>query len=104
MTVSKLNSEAKRLDAVDLRTLVDNGVGRSERSLLKVCGLELDSSKQRLDADAWTALFAHAESLNLSARIQALLSGEIVNATEGRPALHPAYRQGALSPDLKLRR
>ena len=95
MVVSNLNSEANRLDAVDLRTLVDAEVGRSDRSILKACGLELDSSKQRLDEDAWTALFAHAESQNLKARIQALLSGEIVNATEGRPALHPAYRQGA---------
>jgi glucose-6-phosphate isomerase len=95
VTESNLKIQADRLHVLNLRELVDTEDARSERRLLSACGLELDTTKQRLDAEAWDALLAHAETLDLPAHIQALLSGETVNATEGRPALHPAYRQGA---------
>lgn len=95
MTTDKLHSHVTRMLEVDLRQLVDDEERHMPFALLTACGLELDISKQRLDAEAWAALIACAETLGLPARIEGLLSGEIVNASEGRPALHPAYRQGA---------
>jgi glucose-6-phosphate isomerase len=90
-----LNAHARRLEGVNLRHLVDSDPDRSASLIIRHGGIELDASKQRLDGSAWTALVDHAEARGLQAQRDGLLSGEIVNATEGRPALHTAYRHGA---------
>lgn len=68
---------------------------RAGSLLMAHAGIELDFSKQRLDHAALAALIAHLEALDFSTRRDALLTGGIVNASEGRPALHMAYRHGA---------
>ncbi len=66
---------------------------------LTVGGLTLDLHKQRLGDAAHAGLLALAEQKQLPARIQALLSGEAVNTTEQRAALHSALRyQGPHTP------
>jgi glucose-6-phosphate isomerase len=52
-----------------------------------------DWSKQRVTPQAMDALVAFAHERNLPAWISALFSGEKINLSEGRPALHTALRQ-----------
>jgi len=64
--------------------------------LLRCAQLWIDISRQRLDAKAWRLLFELARQRKISAQIRALYAGECVNATEARPALHMALRDGLL--------
>src|ERR1700694_318735 len=52
-----------------------------------------DWSKQRVTPETMALLLAHAHERNLPAWIEALFSGEIINLSESRPALHTALRQ-----------
>lgn len=66
---------------------------RLHRFSVKGGGLFYDFSRQRLDDDALTLLLAAAEHRQAQARFRAMMAGEIVNATEGRAALHTACRR-----------
>lgn len=95
MSFDVLKTHADRLVGTSLRTIVD---GRGETLsdwVFNAAGIELDLTKQRLDRAAFKELLAVAERLDLSRQRDSLLSGGIVNPTEGRPALHMAYRKGA---------
>ncbi len=65
---------------------------------LQACGLYIDHLKQRVDAEAWNALFTYADAIGLQGEIDRLFAGDVVNPSEARAALHWALR-GA-SPDL----
>ena len=56
--------------------------------------LLVDLSKERIDRAALDALLALARASELPARREALFTGERVNSTEGRAALHMALRGG----------
>lgn len=92
MPSKQLSADAERLCNADLRSLAD---AAGEAAILREGGIELDMSKQRLDPAAWASLVAHARDAGLERQREQLLSGAVVNATEGRPALHMAYREGA---------
>ncbi len=92
--MTELKSHADRLRAARLADLVAEP-GRHDALVFDQAGVELDLTKQRLDPAALGALVDAAEQRGLGARRDALLSGGIVNPTEGRPALHMAYREGA---------
>ncbi|WP_291841559.1 glucose-6-phosphate isomerase [Maricaulis sp.] len=94
MSDTDLNAHAERLSGASLRALAEAGDDRTHALIVKAVGLEFDATKQRLDAAALAALFASARASGLESKRDALLSGAIVNATEGRPALHMAYREG----------
>jgi glucose-6-phosphate isomerase len=55
-------------------------------------GIAVDLSKQRIDAQAVALLAALARECGLAAAIEKLFTGERVNTTENRPALHTALR------------
>src|SRR5690606_15116223 len=55
-------------------------------------GILFDFSRQRLDAPALDALVQLALDRRLGGRVEALMSGAIVNETEGRAALHTLLR------------
>lgn len=93
MSDTALNAHADRLAGSSLRDLAEAGEIRSQALTLSAAGLEFDATKQRLDPDALAALFECARARGLEGKRDLLLSGGIVNATEGRPALHMAYRQ-----------
>lgn len=95
MSGSDLQAHATRLKAQSLRSLVDSADPSEAGKIWRHAGVELDATKQRVDAAAWQDLIAHARAAGLEEARNRLLSGEVVNATEGRPALHMAYRQGA---------
>ncbi|MCH2188067.1 glucose-6-phosphate isomerase, partial [Myxococcota bacterium] len=69
--------------------------GRVDRMQIESAGLFLDYSKNRIDDEGMKRLFALAHAAGLPDRIAELMSGEPVNASEGRPALHRALRASA---------
>jgi glucose-6-phosphate isomerase len=77
---------------VHLRTLFAEDPARGERLALEAAGLYLDYSKNRVTEETLRLLVALAEAAGLDARIQAMFSGEKINVTERRAALHVALR------------
>ncbi|WP_263264440.1 glucose-6-phosphate isomerase [Pseudomonas sp. RIT-PI-S] len=60
---------------------------------LSACGLFLDYSKNLITKDTRNLLVQLANEVKLSEAIKAMFDGEILNASEGRPALHTALRR-----------
>ncbi len=69
--------------------------GRAARFSVDAAGWLLDYSKQRIDAQIMKRLLALARDRRLEARRDAMFSGEKVNTTEKRAALHIALRAPA---------
>ncbi len=65
---------------------------RAKRYTATAAGLHLDYAKQRLDDSGLAALLQLARETDLPTRAAALLAGEELNNTEGRPALHSLLR------------
>jgi glucose-6-phosphate isomerase len=61
-------------------------------ALLSACGIALDTSRQRLDADGLTELRRLAVDRDVIGVHRSMAKGEAVNATERRAALHIALR------------
>ncbi len=62
---------------------------------LAACGITLDFSRQRLDAEALQLLRRLAADRDVIGAHRAMVRGEVVNASEQRPALHTALRSPA---------
>jgi len=60
---------------------------------LSSCGLFLDYSKNLINAETRNLLVGLANEVDLKGAIKSLFDGEIVNSSEGRPALHTALRR-----------
>ncbi len=90
-----LQHEANRLSAISLRELFEADQSRCERYHCKSAGIRLDFTRQRVDDTALAAFDAVARSSDLDGAIKRLFAGEIVNTSEGRPALHMALRAPA---------
>ncbi|HEY9017073.1 glucose-6-phosphate isomerase [Thiomicrospira sp.] len=78
-----------------LKDWFEQDPSRAERYAIELDELFLDFSKNRVDDDILAGLFELAKQQNLTGWIERLLSGEVVNDTEGRPALHSALRAGS---------
>jgi glucose-6-phosphate isomerase len=81
-----------RMRDVHLRTLFAEDPGRGERLALEAASLYLDYSKNRVTDETLRLLLSLAEAAGLRARIDAMFSGEKINVTEQRAALHVALR------------
>ncbi|MDH4382668.1 MAG: glucose-6-phosphate isomerase [Gammaproteobacteria bacterium] len=90
--LSTLRPHAERLLGLRTLSLFDADVARTDDFGIEAAGLYLDYSKQRLDRAALAALLELATKAALTARIEGLFRGDIVNPTEARPALHTALR------------
>ena len=66
--------------------------GRGPALTFRCAGIEADFSKQRIDAETVRLLMALARERGVPAAIERLFTGERVNVTERRPALHTALR------------
>ncbi|KAE9644310.1 glucose-6-phosphate isomerase [Pseudomonas sp. PB103] len=66
---------------------------RFNQFTLSSCGLFLDYSKNLINAQTRNLLVGLANEVDLKGAIKALFDGEIVNTSEGRPALHTALRR-----------
>lgn len=66
---------------------------RFNQFTLSSCGLFLDYSKNLITAETRSLLVNLANEVGLKDAIKAQYDGELVNASEGRPALHTALRR-----------
>lgn len=64
---------------------------------LEAAGLRLDARRQQVTPEIMRALLDLARESQVAEQALALRRGEPINATEGRPVLHPALRGGALA-------
>ena len=75
-----------------MRELFAEDPGRFEAFSLGLGGLFLDYSKNRITAETMTLLLALARERGVEGWRRRLFSGDEVNTTEGRRALHVALR------------
>jgi glucose-6-phosphate isomerase len=75
-----------------LRELFAADPTRGERLTAEGAGLYLDFSKNRITEETIALLVALAEQAQLAERTEAMFSGERINVSENRPALHIALR------------
>ncbi len=86
-----LEAHAGEMSGVSLRALFEAS-DRAERFSLRVGDLLLDYSKNRISEETVSRLVALAEEVKLSEWVEAMFTGERINATEGRAVLHTALR------------
>ena len=87
-----VSAQAQRLHSQSLNQLFNADGARVARFTAKACGLNLDFSKQRIDAESLSALLALAKERDLSGWTQRLFAGEPINHTENRAVMHMALR------------
>ena len=87
-----LTSHYKKVSKVHLRQLFADDPKRGERMAVEAAGLYLDYSKNRVTGETLRLLLQLAKESGLQARIDAMFSGEKLNATEKRAVLHVALR------------
>lgn len=87
-----LSQHADAMREVHLKDLFQEQGGRHERYTRRAAGMMLDLSKQRWREETLDMLLDLARAADVPAAIGRLLSGERVNRSEDRPALHTALR------------
>lgn len=95
---ASLEVEKSLIAKEKLQDLFQQDPKRFEKFSLEIEGLLLDYSKQRITEHTFKKLISLAESAGLSTKIKALFSGEVVNRSENRPALHTALRDFSANP------
>jgi glucose-6-phosphate isomerase len=101
MTLDDLAAHTARLDSTPLSDLLSEP-GRDAALQIEAPGLALDLRRQRLDLQTWSALQAAGAAAGAADYLAAIARGDIVNPTEGRPALHVACRNPARLADAAL--
>ena len=87
-----LRESRERLQAVTIPGLFAAEGNRALDRRIEAGGLLLDYSRHGLDSIAFERLFDLCRSSELGQGIQALVSGELLNRSEKRAALHTALR------------
>ena len=87
-----LESHSSVLKEMTLKDLLFEDSSRTEDLSFEIQDLCIDFSKQLITGETIDLLSALAYERGLSEKIHALFSGEIVNTSENRPALHTALR------------
>ncbi len=87
-----LREQREQMNDFSMREAFASDPQRFNHFSLSSCGLLLDYSKNLIDEKALNLLVQLAEQAGLPESISALFSGEQVNASEGRAALHTALR------------
>ncbi|MGS2717996.1 glucose-6-phosphate isomerase [Eionea flava] len=88
----QLSSEHSKVQGLSLRRLFEENNQRAEQFSLELEGIYFDFSKNHLISNTLKQLTQFAHACELPKAIEALFSGECVNNTEARPALHTALR------------
>ena len=94
-----LKSHSSLLEGITLSDLLTNSEQRSKSLSFEIGDLFVDFSKQKVTNETIDLLVALANEVNLSEKIDDLFSGEVVNLSENRPALHTALRASKASSD-----
>jgi glucose-6-phosphate isomerase len=82
----------RQIEGLHLRQLFANAPNRGERLAVEAVEIYLDYSKNRVTEQTLDLLLQLAEEAGLRARIDAMFSGEKINASEKRAVLHVALR------------
>ncbi len=88
----ELHALAEPLQSASIARMLEQDPHRAQEFTLQAAGLELDYSRQLLTGEVRSALWQLAEQANVTAQRARLFSGENVNNTEQRPALHTLLR------------
>jgi glucose-6-phosphate isomerase len=96
----KLVSHSKSIKKIHLRDLFAEDEKRAKKFALQAGDLFLDYSKHRITGRTMKYLLALAESAGLRGAIDAMFSGQKINATENRAVLHVALRNRSNTPIL----
>ena len=86
-----LEAHAAEIQSIHLRELFKEK-GRTDLFQLSACDLQLDFSKNRITKESMRLLMDLARRAEVPKWIEAMCSGEKINATEGRAVLHTALR------------
>jgi len=99
-TWSKLQHLAKQAKSDLIIDYFSREPDRFNNMSLKVSGLFLDYSKNKITAEVLAELQALAAQSPLGQKIQQMLAGERINTSEDRPVLHTALRNRSNTPVL----
>ncbi|MFI8480911.1 glucose-6-phosphate isomerase [Pseudomonas sp. NPDC078700] len=88
-----LKEHRASLQSFSMRDAFANDPKRFDDFSLSGCGLFLDYSKNLMTTETRDLLVKLARDVDLQAAIDSMFSGEHLNASEGRPALHTALRR-----------
>lgn len=88
----KLQQHLQKMQSLHLRQLFADDPQRGEHFVAEACGLYLDYSKNRVTAETMGLLMQLAQECNLHTHIEAMFTGQRINATEQRAVLHTALR------------
>jgi glucose-6-phosphate isomerase len=91
-TFPKLQAHATEAKSWHLRDLFSQDPNRFPRFSAEAAGLFLDYSKNRISDETMQLLLALARERDIESRRDAMFSGEKINRTEQRAALHTALR------------
>jgi glucose-6-phosphate isomerase len=89
-----LAAHRRRIAGVTMRQLFDADPGRFDRFSLRVDGMLVDLSKNRITEETVALLLDLARQQQVEAMRDRMLAGEAINVTEGRAVLHTALRAG----------
>jgi len=95
-----LQDHYQEMARVEMRDLFQQDPSRFESFSLRLGNLLFDYSKNRITARTMQLLRDLARQAGLSAAVDAMFSGEKINATEGRAVLHVALRNRSNRPIL----
>ena len=88
----QLSEHYKSLSKSHLSDLFNDDDNRGINFTTKLSNLFIDFSKNHITKETLTLLFKYADALDIKKSIDAMFSGEKINITEKRAALHPALR------------
>jgi glucose-6-phosphate isomerase len=88
----ELATEQQSLQDTSIKSLFESDPDRFQKFSLQLGDIYFDYSKNRITKNTMDILFRLAEQCQLTAAIEAMFSGEKINATEDRAVLHTALR------------
>lgn len=88
------------ISVASLSDLFQNDPSRSQWLTVDTCGIHGDFSRQRTDRPLFEALLHSADVVDIGASFGQMISGDIMNVTEGRSVGHMALRAPATSSPL----
>jgi glucose-6-phosphate isomerase len=91
---TRVLDHGRRLESQSLTQLFSSDADRAQTHRRQVAGLDIDWSRQRVDAAAIEALIALARERGVPEAIAEMFSGARINSTENRSVLHVALRRG----------
>lgn len=97
-TWQKLYTHQQQIAALHMRDMFANDPDRFNKFSLKFADILLDYSKHRITDETLPLLFTLAREANIEQWRDKMFSGEKINITENRAALHTALRNRANTP------